>query len=314
MIEFHDVSVRYDGDDRDRPLAAPTSPSPRASWPSWSGPPAAGSPPCCAASTGWCRTSPAARCSGRSSSTGRDTRTHRPRDLADVVGFVVQDPLASFVTDTVEEEIAYGMEALGVEATAMRRRVEETLDLLGLADLRGRSAAGPLRRPAAAGGDRGRARRRSADPRARRADLGARPGGGRGGPGRLHRLVHDLGITVVVAEHRLERVIHHADRVLLVSDGRASPLLEPAEAMGTSTRLPSGHRAGPGHRLDAAPAVGARRPSPRRRPADGPRRARAPGRAGARRRRRVGARAPARRTTRPGHRPARRRPRPGPGR
>src|SRR5512146_2212422 len=29
---------------------------------------------------------------------GRDTRTHRPRDLADLVGFVVQDPVASFVT------------------------------------------------------------------------------------------------------------------------------------------------------------------------------------------------------------------------
>ena len=29
---------------------------------------------------------------------GRDTRTHRPRDLADLVGFVVQDPMSSFVT------------------------------------------------------------------------------------------------------------------------------------------------------------------------------------------------------------------------
>jgi energy-coupling factor transporter ATP-binding protein EcfA2 len=34
----------------------------------------------------------------------------------------------------------------------------------------------------------------------------------------LTRLVHDLGITVVAAEHRLERVIHYADRVLQVSD------------------------------------------------------------------------------------------------
>ena len=71
---------------------------------------------CCAASTGWCRTSPAARCSGSVVVDGRDTRTHRPRDLADLVGFVVQDPVASFVTDTVEEEIAYGMEAMGVDA------------------------------------------------------------------------------------------------------------------------------------------------------------------------------------------------------
>ena len=35
---------------------------------------------------------------------GRDTRDHRPRDLADVVGVVGQDPLAGFVTDSAEEE------------------------------------------------------------------------------------------------------------------------------------------------------------------------------------------------------------------
>ena len=51
---------------------------------------------------------------------GRDTRDHRPRDLADLVGVVGQDPLAGFVTDTVEEELAYGMEQLGLPAATMR--------------------------------------------------------------------------------------------------------------------------------------------------------------------------------------------------
>ena len=41
--------------------------------------------------------------SGRITVDGRDTRTHRPRDLADIVGVVGQDPAAAFVTDTVEE-------------------------------------------------------------------------------------------------------------------------------------------------------------------------------------------------------------------
>jgi energy-coupling factor transport system ATP-binding protein len=40
---------------------------------------------------------------------GRDTREHRPRDLADVVGYVGQDPLSGFVADVVEDELAYGM-------------------------------------------------------------------------------------------------------------------------------------------------------------------------------------------------------------
>ena len=96
--------------------------------------------------------------SGRVVVDGRDTRTHRPRDLADVVGFVGQDPLAAFVTDTVEDELAYGMESLGLPPAVMRKRVEETLDLLGLADLRDRPLDDPVGRPAAAGRDRRGAR------------------------------------------------------------------------------------------------------------------------------------------------------------
>src|SRR5450755_4418216 len=73
---------------------------------------------------------------GRVTVDGRDTRTFPPRELADVVGYVGQDPLAGFVTDTVEEELAYTMEQLAVPVDVMRKRVEETLDLLGIAHLR----------------------------------------------------------------------------------------------------------------------------------------------------------------------------------
>ncbi len=45
---------------------------------------------------------------------GRDTADHPPRELADVVGVVGQDPLDGFVTDTVEEELAYSMEQLAI--------------------------------------------------------------------------------------------------------------------------------------------------------------------------------------------------------
>lgn len=49
---------------------------------------------------------------GRVTVDGRDTREHRPRELADLVGMVGQDPVAHFVTDNVEDELAYGMESL----------------------------------------------------------------------------------------------------------------------------------------------------------------------------------------------------------
>ena len=123
---------------------------------------------------------------GRVTVAGRDTRRHPPRELADLVGVVGQDPAAGFVTDTVEEELAYGMEQLALPPPVMRKRVEETLDLLGLAELRARSLH------TLSGGEQQRVAigavltRPSAGTRARRADLGTRPDGGRGGPGCDH--------------------------------------------------------------------------------------------------------------------------------
>ena len=237
MIEFHDVSVTYAG------AAAPAVRGADFTVPEGElvlvvGPTGSGKSTLLRCINGLVPHFSGGTLTGRVLLDGRDTRTHRPRDLADLVGVVVQDPTASFVTDTVEEEIAYGMEALGVDATAMRRRVEETLDLLGLAEVRGRSlrdlsggqqqrvaigavlAAGPrilvLDEPTSA-----------LDPVAAEDVLSA-----------LQRLVHDVGITVVLAEHRLERVIHHADRVLLVDGGRVSPLLDPADAMVGSPVFP----------------------------------------------------------------------------
>ncbi|GAB2764865.1 ABC transporter ATP-binding protein [Amycolatopsis magusensis] len=151
---------------------------------------------------------------------GKDTSQHPPREFAELVGVVGQDPLAGFVTDTVEEELAYGMEQLAVPPEVMRKRVEETLDLLGVADLRHR----PLR--TLSGGQQQRVAIGSVltahpkvlvldeptsalDPTAAEEVLAA-----------ITRLVHDLGTTVVVAEHRMERVAQYADRLLyLPGDG-----------------------------------------------------------------------------------------------
>ncbi|MDX6275590.1 MAG: energy-coupling factor transport system ATP-binding protein, partial [Frankiales bacterium] len=153
---------------------------------------------------------------GRVTVAGRDTRTHPPRELADVVGVVPQDPLAGFVTDTVEDELAYGMESLGVAPAVMRRRVEETLDLLGLAELRTRPllslSAGQQQRVAIGAVLTTHPQvlvldepTSALDPPAAEEVLAA-----------LTRLVHDLGLTVLVAEHRLERVVQYADRVIHV--------------------------------------------------------------------------------------------------
>ncbi|HEY3773039.1 MAG TPA: ATP-binding cassette domain-containing protein [Solirubrobacteraceae bacterium] len=154
---------------------------------------------------------------------GRNTAANRPRELADVVGVVQQDPLAGFVADTVEEELAYGMEQLALAPEVMRKRVEETLDLLGLAELRGRAlrelSGGQQQRVAIGAVLTPHPRvlvldepTSALDPTAAEETLAA-----------ITRLVHDLGLTVLMAEHRLERVIQHADQVIhLPGDGSAS--------------------------------------------------------------------------------------------
>ncbi|MGX8905853.1 ABC transporter ATP-binding protein [Streptomyces netropsis] len=172
---------------------------------------------------------------GRVTVAGRDTRTHRPRELADVVGTVGQDPLAHFVTDTVEDELAYGMESLGLAPDVMRRRVEETLDLLGLATLRDRPIA------TLSGGQQQRVAIGSVlttHPKVLVLDeptSALDPGAAEEVLAVLQRLVHDLGTTVLLAEHRLERVVQYADQVILLPAPGAAPIVgDPVEIMAVS--------------------------------------------------------------------------------
>jgi energy-coupling factor transport system ATP-binding protein len=178
------------------------------------------------------------RLSGRVRVAGRDTRDHPPRELADVVGVVGQNPAATFVADTVEDELAYTMESLGLPAELMRRRVEDTLDLLGLVDLRGRAVStlsgGQAQRVAIGAVLTAHPRvlvldepTSALDPAAAEDVIAA-----------VQRLVHDLGLTVLMAEHRLERVVQHADSVLWLPGDGSAVLDTPAAIMGRTTITP----------------------------------------------------------------------------
>ncbi len=169
---------------------------------------------------------------------GRSTRDHRPRDLADTVGFVHQDPEAQFVVDEVEHDIAFALENLGMDPAAMRRRVEEVLDALGIAHLRHRSPA------TLSGGERQRAAVAGAlatapdvlvldeptselDPQGADDVLAA-----------VARLNADLGTTVLLAEHRLERAAPLADLAVRVDAGRLSPPDQVGAALATYDGAP----------------------------------------------------------------------------
>ena len=154
------------------------------------------------------------RFSGRVSVDGRSTLDHAPRDLADIVAFVPQDPGSSFVLDRVEDELAYAMENLAVPPERMRRRVEETLDLLAIDSLRKRSvrslSGGERQRVAIAAALTPGARVLVLDEPTSQLD----PQGAEDVLAALQRLVDDIGMTVVIAEHRLERVAGFVDVAL----------------------------------------------------------------------------------------------------
>ncbi|HLF69917.1 MAG TPA: ATP-binding cassette domain-containing protein [Actinomycetota bacterium] len=151
---------------------------------------------------------------------GRSTIDTKPRDLADVIGFMGQNPEDHAVVDRVEDDIAFGLENLGVDRSTMRKRVEEALDALGIASLRDR------RIDTLSGGERQRAAIAAVmammprylvmdeptsqlDPQSAEEVIGA-----------ILRLRDEAGLGVVVAEHRLERFLQYAETLTVVDRGR----------------------------------------------------------------------------------------------
>jgi energy-coupling factor transport system ATP-binding protein len=163
---------------------------------------------------------------GRVAVFGRDPVAEAPRGMADLVGFVFQDPEAQFVVDTVEDELVFAMENFALSPATMRKRVEEVLDQMALAHLRRRRIS------TLSGGEKQRVAIAAVlalqpevlvldeptsqlDPQAAEEVLVS-----------LRHLNEDLGLTVILSEHRLERVIQYADRILYMPALGAMPLLD----------------------------------------------------------------------------------------
>ena len=150
---------------------------------------------------------------------GLDTRRHPPRQLGTHIGFVFQHPDAQFVLEDVEAELAFGLENLGLPRPLMRKRVEEVIDQVGINPLR-RRRIGTL-----SGGERQRVAIAAAlamhpdalvldeptsqlDPQAAEDVLQV-----------VLRLVAELGMTTVIAEHRVERIAPFVDRIWTLDAG-----------------------------------------------------------------------------------------------
>jgi energy-coupling factor transport system ATP-binding protein len=157
--------------------------------------------------------------SGRIEVAGLNPVAVGPERMCWQVGFVFQDPEAQFVMDRVEDEIAFALENAALPVREMRERVAKVLDLLGLVDLRRRSLA------SLSGGEKQRVAIAAAlalrpsilvldeptsqlDPESAEDVLQA-----------LAHLNREAGLTIVLAEHRLERVLSFAHRLIHIPAG-----------------------------------------------------------------------------------------------
>ncbi|MDR0458877.1 MAG: energy-coupling factor ABC transporter ATP-binding protein, partial [Coriobacteriales bacterium] len=134
------------------------------------------------------------------------------------VGYVLQDPAAQIVTDTVWHELAFGLENLGTKADAMHRRIAETASFFGITDWFERRtselsggqkqllnlAAIMVMQPRLLLLDEPTSQ---LDPLATKEFINA-----------LYRVNQELGVTVVIITHDLEEVAPLCDQVVFISE------------------------------------------------------------------------------------------------
>ncbi|WP_027086617.1 ABC transporter ATP-binding protein [Cohnella panacarvi] len=164
--------------------------------------------------------SPGGRVSGAIALGGVPLQDWPARELAAQVGLVMQHPDNQLVVDTVEHELAFGMENFGLPRDAMRRRLAEMSGFFGLEPLLGRRtdelsggqkqlvnlAAAIMLQPRVLLLDEPLAQ---LDPLAARELLGM-----------IKRLNDEWGITVIMSEHRVDDLLPIADRVVRMERGR----------------------------------------------------------------------------------------------
>jgi energy-coupling factor transport system ATP-binding protein len=160
---------------------------------------------------------------------GMSVRDHGPGELAAICGTVFQDPESQVVMSGVRAEISLPLEHRGVSAGAVARAVEEVALVLGIGGLLDRQvetlSGGELQRVALAAALAHRPRLLVLDEPTSQLD----PVAGDELVWLLRRLNEEWGTAVLMAEHRLERCLPAADRVIAIDRGRVVHDSEPRE-------------------------------------------------------------------------------------
>lgn len=176
---------------------------------------------------------------------GKDIRDWDMGDLASRMGYIFQNPFTqiSGTKDTVFEEIAFGLENLGVEVPVIRKKVEEIIRLFGLEDLQEKNPT------QLSGGQRQRVSLASImvmdpeiliideptsqlDPQATEEVF------------KIINIMKQKGKTIVLVEHKMELIAEYTDFAILLEDGqvvmhdRTKKVLSDLKAMEHGISLP----------------------------------------------------------------------------
>ena len=167
---------------------------------------------------------------------GMDTREHAPAELGAVAGALFQDPETQLVTSTVRSELALTLESRGHSEGAVARGVEEVALALGIDALLDRSvhelSGGEQQRVALGAALAGRPPVILLDEPTSQLD----PVAGDELIGLLRRLNQEWETTILLAEHRLERCLSAADRVIALRAGRIAHDGDPASFLAWAAR------------------------------------------------------------------------------
>ena len=143
------------------------------------------------------------------------------------VATLLQDPESQILMNSVEREIAFQLENIGLKRSEITKRVEEVIDLLDINHLRSRKTSelsgGEKQKVALAAVMATHPRILLLDEPMSQVD----PKSAENLLAMVSRFNDEFGITTIVAEHRMEGLIHRADRLIVLKDGTVSGDGEP---------------------------------------------------------------------------------------
>jgi len=158
--------------------------------------------------------------SGRVIIDGIDTRKTTPSKLAGTIGMIFQDPENQLIMTNVENELAFGLENIALPVEKIRERIERYSYRFGLNNLIHRFI------PELSGGEKQKVALASIlamqpkylvldEPTSQLDEENARTF-----LEAIKNLNVSVGITIILVEHRLERCLQYADRLIFMKNGK----------------------------------------------------------------------------------------------